>query len=483
MAVANFELPHIDWDSEDLYQEFSRFKSHVEFVFAGPLAKAKDEEKAGWLGTWLGAQGREIYKTLTWGEGEKEKPEIVLKKFETYTRPRKNKRMARHKLRLRKQSAGESFDNFVKDLKLILMDCEYVDVDDILIDTITEGVYERKLQEKLLDKGEGLTLTKALSIGQQYELSQQQMKLVRDEDPSVLSVKSKGRKTRKHKDKYRNQQDTEPPKPAKLCYRCGKDPQHTWNQGKCPAMGSTCSYCKKPNHWLAVCQQRQKRLQTVTTSSESDSDNEMGHSMNSISTSGLSAPCTDDILQISKAQVLHSQPDDKWIASTQVLKTEITFRIDTGARCNTITLKDYQRIKHKGELKMSTKILRTYSNHQIKPLAMVDLPVSYHEKTSVVTFQLIDIQQENIISGDTAEELGLIARLSASQNEEMPQVPPELEDFPELTKTTGTLPGTYTIKLKPGAQGVVHAPRRLPASLKERAIQKLNDMEEDEIIA
>ena len=47
MAVANFEHPHIDWDSEDLYQEFSRFKSHVEFVFAGPLAKAKDEEKAG----------------------------------------------------------------------------------------------------------------------------------------------------------------------------------------------------------------------------------------------------------------------------------------------------------------------------------------------------------------------------------------------------------------------------------------------------
>lgn len=179
-----------------MYQEFTRFRSHVEFVFAGPLSQASDREKAGWLGTWLGAQGREIYKTLTWGDGDKEKPDKVLEKFENYARPRKNKRMARHKLRLRRQTAGESFDNSVKDLKLILMDCEYTDVDDILIDTIIEGVYERELQEKLLDRGEGLTLTQALSIGQQYELSQQQLKLVRDEDPSVLSVKSKSRKTK-----------------------------------------------------------------------------------------------------------------------------------------------------------------------------------------------------------------------------------------------------------------------------------------------
>ena len=45
------------------------------------------------------------------------------------------------------------------------MDCEYTEPDDILIDSIIDGVWAAKLQEKLLDRGEELTLAKALEIG------------------------------------------------------------------------------------------------------------------------------------------------------------------------------------------------------------------------------------------------------------------------------------------------------------------------------
>ena len=79
------------------------------------------------------------------GEREKKQTQVkVLDKLEAYVRPRKNKRIARHKLKLRKQSTGESFDNFVKDLRLILMDCEYTDPDDILIDSIIDGVHAKE---------------------------------------------------------------------------------------------------------------------------------------------------------------------------------------------------------------------------------------------------------------------------------------------------------------------------------------------------
>ncbi|KAJ8370263.1 hypothetical protein SKAU_G00102910 [Synaphobranchus kaupii] len=91
-----FEHPKIDWDAADLYQEYERFRSHVGFVFAGPLSELENKAKAGWLGTWIGEQGREIYKTLEWGNGEKEDPAKVLEKFAAYIRPRKNKRIARH---------------------------------------------------------------------------------------------------------------------------------------------------------------------------------------------------------------------------------------------------------------------------------------------------------------------------------------------------------------------------------------------------
>ena len=64
-------------------------------------------------------------KTLQWEEEEKGNSVKVLDKLEAYAWPWKNKRIARDKLKLRKQNTGELFDNFVKDLRLILMDWIY----------------------------------------------------------------------------------------------------------------------------------------------------------------------------------------------------------------------------------------------------------------------------------------------------------------------------------------------------------------------
>ena len=111
------------------------------------LADLPDKRKAGRLGTWIGEQGREIYKTFEWIEGEKDDPNKVLDKFELYIHPRKTKRVARRRLFKRKQSSEESFDDFVKDLNLILLDCEYVQSEDVLVDAIIQGAYEEKVQE------------------------------------------------------------------------------------------------------------------------------------------------------------------------------------------------------------------------------------------------------------------------------------------------------------------------------------------------
>ena len=174
MAAAQFDQPSLDWGAPDMYKEFSRFRQHVDFVFKGPLNAAKDKDRAGWLGLWIGKQGREVYKTLYWGENNEgqDKPATILDKFEAYVRPRKNKRAARFQVKQRKQGEGESFDNFVKDLRLLIMDCDYTNPDDILVDAIIAGVRHIKVQERLLDQGNDLSLAKTLDIGRQYENSQ-----------------------------------------------------------------------------------------------------------------------------------------------------------------------------------------------------------------------------------------------------------------------------------------------------------------------
>lgn len=126
----------------------------MSFVFDGPLSELEAKWKAGWLGTWIVEQGREIYKMLTWAVGEKEDPVKVLNKFANYLSLRKNKRITRHCFKQRKQGATESYDHFLKDPKLMLMDCEYADADDMLIDAIIAVVREKRVQERLLDKGE-----------------------------------------------------------------------------------------------------------------------------------------------------------------------------------------------------------------------------------------------------------------------------------------------------------------------------------------
>jgi hypothetical protein len=116
--------------------EILSLKQHVEFLFKRLLVSAKNKDRAGWFGIWVGKQGREVYKIFEWQDGDVDKPDKILDKFEAYVRPRKNKRAVRFRVKQRRQGKDETFDNFVEDLRLINMDCEYGDPDDDLIDAI-----------------------------------------------------------------------------------------------------------------------------------------------------------------------------------------------------------------------------------------------------------------------------------------------------------------------------------------------------------
>ena len=89
-------------------------------------------------------------------------------------------------------------------------------------------------------------------------------------------------------------------------------------------------YCKKPNHWLAVCSRR-LRVHKIDTSSDDDSETE--------------------VLHIHMTQPADAVPDDKWTIRCRVENKQIKFKIDMGARCNTLTLSDYQKIQHEANSK------------------------------------------------------------------------------------------------------------------------------------
>ena len=116
----------------------------------------------------------------------------------------------------------------------------------------------------------------------------------------------------------------------------------------------------------------------------------------------------------------------------------------------------------------------------MNPLGTITLPVTKN-KTVKSQFEVLDIDQSNILSGGTAAELGLIVRLHALKQDN-DTIPQGLGDFPEMTQTTGTLPGKYTIKVDATAQEVVHPVRHQPAPLRQQVVDKLHEMEKKEVI-
>lgn len=106
----------------------------------------------------------------------------MFQKLEEYFRPKKNIGFRNCTTQTQKQKTStETFTKYVKDLKVIFMDCEYDNRKDILIDCIIYGFADAKLQEKLLDRGGGLTLSKALELGQQHHKSKSQLKVLKEE--------------------------------------------------------------------------------------------------------------------------------------------------------------------------------------------------------------------------------------------------------------------------------------------------------------
>lgn len=73
---------------------------------------------------------------------------------------------------------------------------------------------------------------------------------------------------------------------------------------------------------------------------------------------------------------------------------KVVFRIDTDAKCNTLILHSYQLLAHTGQLIFK-------SSSKTKADAM---------------FEILDIAQENVFSGTTAETLGLIVHLDSKED-------------------------------------------------------------------
>ncbi|KAL7859481.1 hypothetical protein SRHO_G00146280 [Serrasalmus rhombeus] len=319
--------------------------------------------------------------------------------------------------------AGETFDCFMTDLKLKAQSCDFGDLKDSMVrDQIVYGILDKKTRERML-RDDKLTLEEAEKICHASELAQQHAKTFADTSASVVHESARVAVVR-NKVKRNNQQKNN--KDATGCKRCGG--KHEPRQ--CPAYGKRCAKCNGKNHFAKQCLTKEKS-RPVRIVEETD--------LSETFFVGMVSCENAENGQATEAHERHTE-DDNWIVSLPINGALVALRIDTGAQANLISMTEISAMKEKPKILKKTVQLKDYNGKEIESKGQCRLRVTVKNKEYNVLFSVV----------------------------------------PE--GRLGCLPYTYTIQLKEDAQPVIHAPRRIPAPLRERLKKELDRMCEMKVI-
>ncbi len=252
MALSRIEPPVMQWDGENLKENWRRFKQHVELMFSGPLKSHAEAEKCSYLLIWVGLKGRDIYKTWSdISETDRGKLKTYFDRFEKHVNPKANPVFARYKFHNKAQGPAEPVCSFITELQLLAQDCEFHNSNEMVCDRIVFGTNSDKVREKLIIQGADLTLEKAIQIARTYEKTQAQLESMSAEnkEESVHIVRQQ------NQDNQRVKQSSDHRSPSKQT-SVTTVVESTTNQRNVQQKGQVCYLCNKPNHFTQVCQSK-----------------------------------------------------------------------------------------------------------------------------------------------------------------------------------------------------------------------------------
>ena len=424
----------------------------------------------------IGKEAQEVYKTFSFEEGEANNYQILVNKFEETFLPQANTIYERFLFNKRNQREKESFDSFLKDIKTQVNQCAYGDMkDELLRDRIVVGITSESMQEKLLQTKD-LTLQKAIDMCKASVVAKTQAAGIKqasaevEESISKLKIDRDNNATsNSNRSDYRNNQNRgrrgnirRQTSQITQCDYCGGSHQ----RGNCPAWGKTCGKCGKQNHYTSKCWS--KHVNTMNYQAEDSANNYD------------SDPDQNECMFIG---AIDSQESEKheWKETIDINNCAVTFKLDTGAPVNTMSLKTFKSIKGNTEKIANTNVrLISYSEHPISPLGTVKLPCTIKKKSHQIVFHITREDLPNLLGVEACEKAGLIKRMNNISSEQTKQS--VLQNFSDLFSGIGCLPEKHKIKLKQNCQPVINAPRRYPYTLKKTIIEEIERLEKMGIV-
>lgn len=501
MDLQTIQPPAVNWNASNLAEAWKKFEQYVRLILDGPLKEKDDPIKINYLLLWVGETGRDIYNTWELSEDDKKSLDEHFTRFRNHVQPKKNSIFARYKFNEVRQGS-ESVEQFVTRIKLIAKDCAFQEPNEMIRDRIVFGTNSQKVKEILLNEGDTLTLEKAIQIAQTHEYNQEQLKRMNTTSHSnstcpatadIHAVRPRQSNRRSNSNTQSAPPTSNKPPPRqqtkqhqrskKLCGNCGND--HTPRQ-TCPAKGKKCRKCDKWNHYEKVC--RSKSVNEIETTECRPEDDFFIDSIQQGS-------------QIHDDQVFYDM-------SIGYENKIVKFKLDTGSQVNVLPYHIYCKLNISTPLLKSKRTLSAYNGNILPSLGICHLPCTHKSSKLDVEFYVVDTKSTPILGMKSCLDFGLIKLIYATETTLTPtktrtdgepskvtpkptcmtsQVPMTnesvLNENPDLFQGIGLLPGKADIQIDPSVTPVVHPPRKVPVSLRDKFKAELDRMCQTDVIA
>ena len=493
-----------DPNAAELWTTFKQAWEH--YSVAKEVSEKSEKIQVATLLTVMGAEARSVFATFKWDDAaNSEKMDLVLKKFDDYCQQKKNVPFERYRFNCRQQENGESYDQYRTALLTLAKHCSFDSVtpDEILRDRLVFGIRDTKVRESLL-REKNLSLEKTDEICRAAEITRSQlqtMEQLQAEQPTTIhAFTNQNRKfiDRRSAAGRREESSTEPMQKGfqksnfrhtkRTCEKCGlrHEPK------ACPAFGKKCNQCGMSGHFARRCQANVPGRSTYTDVRYLDQEEEPKEEVFAVRR-GVTRPLSPDQLVTLKVES----------------GSFIRFQPDTGAQCNVLPSKTYQRATRDMDftnVTESTSMLIAYGGARVAVIGETILRVWRGEKSYLLRVKLVDHDDIRPILGrracigmnivqyidndqinepatDGAAVFATEERRYSSSRPRMLSKEDLFLKFPSVfADTTGEMDGEYHIKLDETVMPVQHAPRKIPVAIREKVREKLEELEKEGII-
>ena len=175
--------------------------------------------------------------------------------------------------------------------------------------------------------------------------------------------------------------------------------------------------------------------------------------------------------------------DDDFYVNLYVQGIPLNVELDTGAKCNILSLRTLKNLGVSYDLKPSKVHISGVHGQSAQAAGCVSLLCMYKDVQTHVEFQVLDGPKcINLLGRADCVRFGLIARVNmVVTDSSCREIVHKYADV--FGKDIGCLPGEYDIKVDESFPPVIHAPRSVPSALRDKVKDELHQMEQIGILA